>query len=206
MRQRPIIFTHDSVRAILAGRKTQTRRPVKGAHIITCDDRTGVTDTPCPYGVPGDRLWVRETWYHAFRRPPNSTGASAGVVYLADDGVNLNPGWSPHGNGKGWKPSIHMPRWASRITLEVVSVRAQVLQEIDISDALAEGMVPTWDGRDATGRRCPGEVDQFAEVWNTIHGKRCPWESNPWVWAVEFRVINTEPADLRVREMPQVPA
>ena len=187
------------VRAILENRKTQTRRVVKNAHIITCDDRTGATDTKCPYGVPGDRLWVKESHQHSTDARGNSV-----IVYAADDAAFF---LLAEDNGEGdlcgvggkadrsrcypidrWRPSIHMHRWASRITLEVVSIRVERVQEISVSDALAEGMIPTWNGESSPGVPCPNELQQFRDLWIKINGP-ASWESNIWAWVVEFKRI-----------------
>lgn len=177
------------VRAILDGRKTQTRRVVKK---IPC--ACGVwdpTETPaiderghymeghsgvwwcecclsdpikCPYGKPGDRLWVRETWG---RLDINGT-----VEYRADE--------NPKSVGV-WRPSIHMPRWASRITLEITGIRVERLQDISEDDARAEGVtaIPL-----PGGKRC--YVAEFSNLWESINGDGS-WNLNPWVWVVEFR-------------------
>ena len=186
MKERPILFSGQMVRAILDGRKTQTRRIVKNAtgpfwnhsgyRIVMRDGFTfwethgGIPNEygpafACPYGKPGDRLWVRETWAPA-EWPP--TGPPA--VYRADEGMFASR----------WKPSIHMPRWASRINLEVVSVRVERLQDISEEDALAEGITLV--------ERGTSPVDQFNKLWESINGPGS-WEANPWVWVVEFKRI-----------------
>lgn len=178
MKERPILFSGPMVRAILAGKKTQTRRvvkdlrwyepPVKVAHI---GNKVGTPEALCPYGQPGDRLWVKETW--STTEQAGDHVADAHVVYRATD-----PDWETM-DGWKWRPSIYMPRWASRITLEIVSVRIERLKEISESDSIAEG--------------CPSGC--FSELWQSINGdtpgKR--WADNPWVWVIEFRRI--EPLD-----------
>jgi hypothetical protein len=168
VKERPIFFSAPMVKAILEGRKTQTRRIVKCAapDLIDADgwplrddDGTGgEVRCACPYGVPGDRLWVRET---------------LGV-----------PG--------------HMPRWASRITLELTDVRVQRLREISEEDAVAEGCVA---GSSVTHRGTMGPFDAevtreastareaFCALWNSINIKRAPWHISPWVWALTFRRV-----------------
>lgn len=217
-RERPILFSGAMVLAILAGKKTQTRRIIshdaRGADQVLWTDKArlwpGREDEPyvgwvaqvhklnglylpltCPYGQPGDRLWVRETWYPAFRRDGKKTGVGAGVVYRADDGTHrLSLGWTPNGKGGGWKPSIHMPRWASRLTLEVVSVRAERLNAISEDDCRAEGC----GGWEVQAPYDGGVIDwqtareDFAETWNRINGEGA-WLRNPWVWAVEFNPL-----------------
>lgn len=186
----PILFSGDMVRAILREMqpKTQTRRPVM--HPLDADfwdpARPGV-HIRCPYGGLGDRLWVRETWC------PRSNGATMleriqRPFYRADgdeSDVSRMYGWR-------WRPSIHMPRWASRITLPVVAVRIERVQSITAEDARAEGVtVPRCDCEvcsrgaaiclaDAT--RC---IEGFRDLWSATYG-RASWEANPWVWVVEW--------------------
>lgn len=200
MTDRPILFSGEMVRSILAGRKTQTRRALKvqpldilpmnvpneWVALMTRDPNHG-TVIKCRYGVPGDRLWVRETFtrladHHA---PPE-------FAYKADctssDGEEARQDYIRAGYPYQWKPSIHMPRWASRITLEVVRVRAERLQQITEADALAEGVTPSKhdiDGDDYEFTAC----DNFRFLWDDINGKRAPWVSNPFVWVVEFKRV-----------------
>jgi len=166
MKERPILFSGPMVRAILEGRKTQTRRivkpqPLRDRGVMAFNDGEH-PQMRCPYGKPGDRLWVRETWCpdvepYTFR-------------YKADGDEPL----------ERWRPSIHIPRWASRITLEVVSVRVERLQNISEDDALAEGITLV--------ERGTSPVDQFNKLWESINGPGS-WEANPWVWVVEFKRI-----------------
>lgn len=203
MKERPILFSGPMVRAILDGRKTQTRRVIKPTQ--PRDDgmwpagRNPVPD--CPYGRPGDRLWVRETW----------------GISLCGNRVSLSPeawpdGWpvdrlryAADGYDFGLstkRPSIHMPRWASRITLEITDIRVQRLRDISEDDAVAEGIeYGQSDGATSNGRnRCfvnpvsPNEEGTaqwaFSQLWDSINAERAPWASNPWVWAVSFKRIN----------------
>ncbi len=168
------------------------------------------TGIKCPFGNPGDRLWVRETWRYAWINAEMSFGDFHTVQFKSGFGVLpfrtdwkkfygpkvLNESWD-EGGGIGtrfgkWRPSIHMPRWASRITLEVVSVRVERVQEISIKDCIAEGIDPKAPLNDkGTGAR---ERDTFAELWDSINRKGSNvgcysgphWETNPWVWVVEF--------------------
>ena len=216
MTERPILFSAEMVRAILAGRKTQTRRAIKPQpwvdnmgnacwkdrnfgqsanhvpHIkalaspIPCSDTKRVL---CPYGAPGDLLWVRET----FRYFPG-TGShlwDGDREYQADGAVKSGrfftaEEWQSRGMKAKpeprWRPSIHMPRWASRITLEVKSVRVERLQDIRCTDAEAEGA-----GHEAgpTGGQARGA---FANLWNHINGPGA-WEANPWVWVISFQRV-----------------
>ena len=226
MTERPILFNGPMVRALLDGRKTQTRRIIKpqpsdyrpstvapqrlrgqlpkhdqpyfdayngGPHWCWWDEynRQGADWIKCPYGVPGDSLWVRETW--ALHERFTDVGR---VVYAA----TANRSWTEAHRDvpidaigdrparpfqQGFKPSIHMPRWACRLTLEITDVRAERLQDISEADAEAEGvqdpsLVPIlgafWSSRDG-----------YARLWEHINGKGS-WAANPWVWAVTFSV------------------
>ena len=179
--ERPILFSGPMVRAILDGRKTVTRRIVRGVEMPRC-----------PYGSPGDRLWVRETWclahpdYHDTDREAGSRPVKDGrfCFYAATDDVDT-------GDGSPWKPSIHMPRWASRITLEVVCIRVERLQEIDEVDILAEGVTVDVVAK-LTGTPwadMPTLHHAWERLWDSINGDRASWASNPWVWRVEFRRV-----------------
>lgn len=180
MKERPIIFSGESVRAILAGRKTQTRRIVKpcrellfGAELspseIAGEVNAGESvSVPLPYGWRGDRLWIRE----AFSPSYFDDGSPA---FRADfDGYRLRGLVS----APKWKPSIHLPRRLARIVLEVVAVRVEKLQEITEADAKAEGA--------RIGVGVPDHRVAFGRVWEAING-RGSWAANPWVWVVEFR-------------------
>lgn len=199
MRERPILFSGSMVRAILDGRKTQTRRGVKITHrtpgLAAClmppaglSPRPRVAAELCPYGQPGDdRLWVRETWQHeAFPFGPYRPGAH--VYYRADyldDPHGPDGEMSQEGKYRSWRPSIHMPRAASRILLEITAVRVERLQSISEADAQAEG---TLGGHGAI----PGypynatPVEHFRHVWDSINGPGS-WAVNPWVWCISFR-------------------
>lgn len=227
VREKPILFSGPMVRAILDGRKTQTRRIVKH-HLPTglCDVRVmeegpqiygagGVwLSLKCPFGEVGDRLWVRETW-----RGCDECEMKVMVNYQADDTVNDfwtvdSPAIARNMNllDWKWKPSIHMPRWASRITLEVTGVRVERLNEISEADAEAEGIQSQnftgWGDepglphfpeptvyRDYSSNHRLGcdwlesPVESFRTLWDSINGKSHPWASNPWVWVVEFRRV-----------------
>jgi hypothetical protein len=214
-KERPILFSSPMVRAILDGRKTQTRRIIKpqpedigwGRNCEVHPYMTGTAwplayyemrgacwnSSPplkCAYGVPGDRLWVRETW----ALDPDSHPDEAGTLYRATD-----PMWDEDDTGLKWKPSIFMPRDRSRITLEVTSVRVQRLQSIGEEDAIAEGLVSDdggwrWEPRDKTKPRDWGDWPfaaargAYQELWEFINGEGS-WERNPRVWAVTFRRV-----------------
>jgi hypothetical protein len=227
MKERPILFKGPMVRAILEGRKTQTRRVLKlqwtADHLQETSPGSGVWNelnqhwhgeihkqNVCPYGVPGDRLWVRETWNNPFdlaEYPQCKSPRSC--VYRAD---YVGDDWP-------WKPSIHMPRWASRITLDIKSVRVERLQDISEEDAKAEGVEPLDSERDehdwticpkCGGTRlhsgfgenygvifdidcveCDTHKKRFMHLWESINGHGS-WELNPWVWKIEFREFNNE--------------
>jgi hypothetical protein len=185
MTDRPIIFSAPMVRALLDGRKTQTRRVLKPQPFQTpdgwgCVDHNGSPQKwlPCLPGLhryaPGDRLWVREVWHPPFAADDDSGGLA---VYRA-----TTQGPEPH----RWRSPIHMPRWASRLTLHVTEVRVQRLQEISAEDVQAEGacelaFVPPTDADTAEARAI------FRALWNSLHGPDA-WDANPWVCAVSFTV------------------
>jgi hypothetical protein len=214
-RERPIIFSAPMVRAILDGRKTQTRRKMKpqlefrnlidGNSIIiysgwVLPNKSGYGGTlypnaataiieSCPYGVVGDRLWVRETWGIG-SRPDMHNGWRDGIELKADEGEgddDLLPLYSAPagvdvwGMRPGWRSPIHMPRWASRITLEITDVRVQRLQDITVADAQAEGADPIEHG-------VPDARNAYSAIWESINGPGS-WDANPWVWALTFKPI-----------------
>lgn len=226
VKERPILFSGPMVRAILDGRKTQTRRIVKGVPDspiksakadfdvngrdfgvwFHCGDGQPVSKhnysqfNSCPYGKPGDRLWVRETWACRDDVDPQTERDKAlhYMLYRASYSGNLGDEW--HGYDQ-WRPSIHMPRWASRITLEIVSVRVERLQAISRDDAIAEGTSLSMRDPGSSGQwlwepvigkvACPsgtasGPVECFKIAWEAINGAGS-WDANPWVWAIEFR-------------------
>ena len=175
MKERPILFSGPMVRAILDGRKTQTRRVVKPQpdwiRPRVSDDGiahgycgSGPTDgIKCPYGTVGDRLWVRESW-------AKSGEVGDATEYRADN---------PDPIGAKWRPSIHMPRWASRIDLEITGIRVERLQEISERDAMAEGCEYLTN---SVAR------SNFVKLWISINGQDS-WSANPWVWVIEFKRI-----------------
>ena len=216
MKERPILFSGPMVRAILEGRKTVTRRAMSpqpehaqihvwnGRTIRECESRAwcwrdrvfhdamvdchgtntlGPMLAPfCPHGAPGDRLWVRET----FAESVPGCEEQGGFSYRSD---HVDPRGDGPAHPMTWRPSIFMPRAASRITLDVVSVRAERLQDITDEEIAAEGVtmqalidlgVPSFPWPAAP-------LDLWRLGWNAINGKRAPWEANPWVWRVEFR-------------------
>ena len=199
MKERPILFNGEMVRAVLAGQKTQTRRIIKGRPSKTQQDALF-----CPYGHPGDRLWVRET-FCTFEQ----SNGSQGVAYRTDteDGwyspcETLTGGYPSHcschpgcegctaGRWKPtWRPSIHMPRWASRITLEITDVYVELVQDIHEEDAIAEGIDPRKLSY-LSGERA---VTKFYVLWNSIYAADgLGWDVNPWVWVVTFKRMENQ--------------
>lgn len=214
VRERPILFKGAMVRAILDGRKTQTRRVISHRESRwEVSDIDGFEwpywpcyvygepepiDMPCPYGEPGDHLWVRETFglgwdsgagfYTAL--PPTGHEDKPEKVFYQADGLDESQG------RRCWLPSIHMKRAYSRITLEVTGVRCERLHAIGkdgrkAHDVLAEGIEPSAIAALAKWFH-PDDAPALAysALWNSINGKSHPWASNPWVWVVEFNRIN----------------
>lgn len=240
--ERPIIFTAESVRAILAGAKTQTRRVVRARHPLEFIGGQGQRDDPscwgyffdgpaqhgwmvlgrglnedfdggsvsiqCPYGEPGDRLWVREAyalaatcsdpdpddqddWHPVYRADGDER---QWLTSLDEDAAEVKP---------PWRSPIFMPRWASRITLKVEEVRVQRLQNISEDDARADGVEPyvsisPWQRIPGPGFGDCRLGDQphrlpFSDRWDQINGRRAPWSANPWVWAVTFGMAPRAP-------------
>jgi hypothetical protein len=166
--EKPILFSGPMVRAILAGTKTQTRRICQGQRELSNEHDFQIDR--CPYGT--GRMWVREAWRvhggaeYEYMRDPGS------LMFRADMEERFDC------NDYRWRPSIFMPRWASRITLEITEVRVQRLQEITEVDAKAEGV-----SRSAKF----SAREEFSMLWESINGKRAPWASNPWVWCLTFK-------------------
>lgn len=193
MKERPILFSSPMVRAILEGRKTQTRRivkhiPVLGGPIGWCAAAkaqepgwvhiVGDYRRFCPYGVPGDRLWVRETW----------GPSDGGFCYRASERQTVKPD-----DGR-WHPAIHMFRCASRITLEIEAVRVERLIEITREDCIAEGVeqdfTRTWFADDASnGLGWVNPEGAYRELWESINGHGS-WDANPYVWVIQFRRVS----------------
>ncbi|END8951472.1 MAG: hypothetical protein E6X63_08135 [Pseudomonas aeruginosa] len=203
MKERPILFTGPMVHAILEGRKTVTRRVVKpqpdflgsmvdpNTPFKTLDAGLHARIT-CPYGQPGDRLWVRETWGLQVR----SYGGGAGefIVYRA---TNPDAIYCRSSEGREypvkWKPGIHMRRHSSRILLEITAVRVERLQDISEEQALAEGVrgEPCDHARQACSDiGCWGDTAKgaFGFLWEQLSGAGA-WQANPWVWVVEFKRV-----------------
>lgn len=216
MKERPILFSGAMVRAILAGQKTQTRRVVKPPPAAdknfhgwvidsTCSKDVGkatwaIGDGPflqqvdrvrCPYGQPGDRLWLRETWAYGVHALAAARDEDGPFVYAAADGTM---------QGRlcdRWRPSIHMPRAACRIQLEVTAVRVERLNDISEADCWAEGIeevmhdfddVKQCEMASRLGMCIDDGKPLFVQLWEAINGDRS-WDANPWVWVVEFKRV-----------------
>ncbi|QYY30279.1 hypothetical protein K2O51_23190 [Cupriavidus pinatubonensis] len=212
-KERPILFSGAMVLAILDGRKTQTRRVLNQATgpslSVGIEDEPGVAElswlygdgpghevheciqrVACPYGRPGDRLWVRETWARPAALDPGPT------VYRADYPACVPAAFEnvPPADAITWKPSIHMPRALSRILLEVTGVRVERLNDCSQADAIAEGAPPSHPSIDVVSRQFGYEDfsrSWYAQLWEQINGAGA-WEANPWVWVIEFRRIYPE--------------
>lgn len=179
MRERPILFSGPMVRAIIEGRKTVTRRVVKPRDLAWMDEHQGLREPcnaiRCPYGQTGDRLWVRETF------AVYGNEKMAAIHYRADRPHHVGQ------KGMGYKPSFHMPRWASRILLEITAVRVERLQDISQEQAMAEGVLSCESALDPDGNGySPYEL--FSALWVSINGHDS-WHANPWVWVVEFKRV-----------------
>ena len=218
MKERPILFSGPMVRALLSGAKTQTRRIGKtqcaewtelaveyslhakkgkvavATHLAYPNGsaRHGICE--CPYGIPGDRLWVRESFMPIpLEAAPGPSQTPWLIAYAAGGQTELlapssyNPTLY---NYERWTPSIHMPRWASRITLEITSIRVERLQCISFADAAAEGLqyssvrLDRWSADGTSWRGTPQHA--YRELWDSINGPGS-WEANPWVWAITFK-------------------
>lgn len=211
MAEKPIIFSGAMVRALLDGRKTQTRRVLKPQPVKLPDFNRGSLSinvrrsvyqawnphcpaVRCPYGQPGDRLWVRETFAYVSPHEYPAPFEECKIEYRADKPeAKRAGGWDCEPDDPEairWRPSIHMPRWASRITLEVTGVRVERLQDISEADARAEGAYPPPAGTDDDGAHYDAGTfrDGFRALWESINGAGS-WTANPWVWVIEFRRI-----------------
>jgi hypothetical protein len=209
MADRPIIFSAPMIRALLDGRKTQTRRvakitavmgnkvavdhpderlielePGEFRHGVCHYESTGALSGPYPLpAAVGDRLYVREAWAPLDACTHNDPGAQA----LADRGFYRADHPVDCGDVSRWRPSIHMPRWASRLTLIVTDVRVQRLQDISEVDAKAEGAAPKLPDQPKVIPGMDGHLGDFRDLWNSLHGPDA-WDANPWVCALTFTV------------------
>ncbi|MEQ0036385.1 hypothetical protein ABLU74_04515 [Klebsiella sp. GG_Kp161] len=203
MKERGMIFNAEMVRALLSGRKTQTRRIMKpqpepcprGGHwwpsnvfktMLHVEDEMqngkggwgGLVGDACPFGDLGDRIWVRETWAEAGASAPDLK------LYRANYPEHVPSIYEnvPPNEEIRWTPSIHMPRWASRILLEITDVRVERLKSISDGDAIREGCSTA----DMMSGDCVADV--FARLWVSIYGSDS-WNANPWVWVISFERI-----------------
>ncbi|WP_130888987.1 hypothetical protein [Pseudomonas sp. Sample_21] len=201
IKERPILFSAPMVRAILDGRKTVTRRackpqPSANAHTTSAEGspmgawwETGKHLNRCPFGQIGDRLYVRETCFiNDFREAAVPVGERADCeVHYRADGV---PDFEGEEELIRWRPSIHMPRWASRILLEITDVRVERLQDITYEQAAAEGVhrgpLREWCASDEGGACHKYPIPAFRDLWQSTGGD---WDANPWVWVVEFKRV-----------------
>ncbi|MBF0415615.1 MAG: hypothetical protein HQL79_07585 [Magnetococcales bacterium] len=173
MRERPILFSSAMVSAILAGKKTQTRRIAKK------------NSGKCPYGSAGDRLWVREQ--HAIFYGDGHYVERDWCLYRVNDPNWLYPEKFAREHRLSWRPSIHMPRWASRIDLTITSVRQERLQDVSVDDCIREGAWPIeWQiGKSHMA------IKQYTDLWDSMHAKQGHgWATNPMVWVVDFDVCH----------------
>ncbi|NMX94724.1 hypothetical protein [Pseudomonas sp. WS 5027] len=216
IKERPILFSAPMVRAILEGRKTVTRRAVRAG--FNPDDLEGTLSASecrklyrelpqhfgasyfCPYGQPGDRLWVRETWYcdhFEVMRGPYLKPDDLDIREALEDGTLVYgaDGLAPYEQEQPtWKPSIHMPRWASRILLEITDVRVERLQDITEEQAKAEGVrlytdhaeLGDWWHIEGIETYSADPRKSFELLWTSVGGD---WDANPWVWVVEFKRV-----------------
>lgn len=221
MSERPILFNADMVRAVLDGRKTQTRRIMKSQPVpsktregdfwFSCNKTRSMVHVSdfipgncanlpdaheylsmcCPFGAVGDRLWVRETWMPDAPRDGywgdvefyGCKGSPLSMIpelYRKPEHCIHRASWDGSGMN-GWTPSIHMPRWASRITLEITGVRVERLQNMSGEDARSEGFA-------YENSHVLGDIDEFSRVWTSIYGADS-WQVNPWVWVIEFQRV-----------------
>ena len=211
VKERPILFSAPMVRALLDGSKTQTRRAMKRQPdypiIITPDPHTNryqigerepVTEAALlrtsPYGQPGDRIWVRETWRGVVTISPPGAAPEYGVARYVPDREHcqrVEYAAAQERDGEPWRPSIHMPRWASRILLEIVSVRVERLNACSDADAVAEGigLNPSAIGMKLTNPPVESmAIAMYRALWESINGPDS-WAVNPWVWVVEFKRV-----------------
>lgn len=238
MTERAILFNSQMVKAILEGRKTQTRRVMKvqpepstvregdfwfpskklesmvhisdlnpSNNVIIDDFHLFCQEHCCPFGQVGDQLWVRETWqgplldeeqaFEYWKLGAKEYEKPEHCEYRADGGIRPEFMDAEDNIRHGWRPSLHMPRWASRIQLEIADIRVERLNDISESDAKAEGVSGFGNITDQlTGEIDREAVDVFEELWKSIYGAES-WSANPWVWVIEFRRL---PAPLGVQQ------
>lgn len=224
MKEGPILMSAPMVIGTLSDWKTQTRR-TRGLELFSENDPDNwewvrikgniayfayknspmEREAKCPYGKVGDRLWVRETWRGVVKISPHDAPTEYAVARYVPDQEHcrrVEYAATHQRDGEPWRPSIHMPRWASRITLEITGVRVERLQDISEADAMAEGVIrvkpnlPYWmNYQTSTAHEnnftCLSALDSFKTLWESINGPES-WNLNPWVWCVSFKRINHE--------------
>lgn len=214
MKQRSIIFSGEMVKAIIEDRKTQTRRVIKPQPVLFegrewrwagagwSASMNFVPILPghsieihCPYGKPGDLLWVRESFRELIDLGADTDSSNNYYEYKADRA----PGSIDFNREVKWSPSIHMPREASRVTLEIVNIRMERLQEISDEDAIAEGIMSGDDWSEVKDQKLGKDVfltarSAYEALWNEINARRgFSWKDNPWVWVIEFKIMEKHP-------------
>ena len=211
IREKGLIFNSEMVRALLSGRKTQTRRPIKwkqtrfteigeredGSKWPWSEDAEHACDFwhPCPFGAVGDRIWVRETFAAlepgSYEQVKPQDGHCQDLRYAATDRLAKS---DADIRGYKWVPSINMPRWASRILLEITDVRVERLNAISEEDARAEGIIDGGCLNCGEPEPCgcanpePDATDAFAYLWQSIYGQE-NWNANPWVWVISIKRV-----------------
>jgi hypothetical protein len=222
-KERPILFSGEMVRAILDGRKHMTRRVIKpqfsktwgqgvrnqdpdyfSVHVDIREPNGEWRWLRCPYGKKGDRLWVKETWAAIWPDLDPVPLRECNIEYRADSNAPY-PGEWPADEARAnpdapkWRPSIYMPRWASRLTLEVTGVKVERVQDISDEDAMAEGVYEWYKQMQLPHEgwsywspvHGSGAANKFRQLWDSINGSRpgCAWQDNPFVWCVSFRRV-----------------
>lgn len=183
MKETGLMFKAPLVRAILEGRKTQTRRVLRNQRAYDLDK--------APLGQPGDRIYVRETWRGVVNIAPPGSYEYAVARYVPDQEHcrRVEYAATQEADGEPWRPAIHMPKWAARIWLEVTGVRVERLQDISEADALDEGARFELASIDSVRIGATASfLSGFRNIWESTGGD---WDANPWVWAIDFKVLST---------------
>lgn len=225
VKERPILFNREMVRSVLSGIKTQTRRlinpqpisPGQGAYFDAYnggpqwnwwaqDNKQYLSQIiRCPFGKPNDRLWVRETWMHIDDEGDKFDGLGTQIYYRAEQSKNSLE--YARTQSLAWHPSIHMPRWASRILLEVTGVHVERVQDITEENAKNEGVglyfedgSSGWGQYDSTHPSDYSHRWGFKRIWDDLYSERNSWGLNPWVWVIEFkRIPMTAPNEISIK-------
>ncbi|WP_075183545.1 hypothetical protein [Pantoea sp. 1.19] len=219
MKERPILFSTQRVAALLSGQQTQTRRIMKSFAFSRGQDNhegcygfdvtshhqqgfyaLGMEDVNrhCPFGQPGDRLWVRETWrgpvvpperLEEYARAPDTFRQARWCQYLADRGSAIAA--ETDRDAAGWQTAVHMPRWASRLHLQIDAVRVERLHDISEADVVAEGIGPGHHFLNqffAEPGSAPSARTRYKQYWEKHYGPNS-WNVNPWVWVIDFHIL-----------------